>query len=228
MSDWGLIGILATLGLGACIFLIYPLKVKRLVSIALVPIILVLVASGYVVWGGFDQWQIYQQQLESQKQAKKMLRSIKSPDELITKLKQKLDNTPKSAKGWYLLGRLYVNQNDFTQATEAFAKAYKLAPDNEQYVVNYIHGLWKLNNQQFNSRILGLLKDLLDHSPNQPDALAMLAMNSFLSHDYEGAINYWQRLLKLTAPQSEEASAIHKAITKAQERINLTREDKND
>jgi cytochrome c-type biogenesis protein CcmH/NrfG len=157
-----------------------------------------------------------------------MLRSIKSPDELITKLKEKLDNTPKSAKGWYLLGRLYVNQNDFTQATEAYAKAYKLAPANEQYVVNYIHGLWKLNNQQFNSRILRLLKELLDRSPNQPDALAMLAMNSFLSHDYEGAINYWQRLLKLTAPQSEEASAIHKAITKAQERINLTREDKND
>jgi len=228
MSDWWLIGLLGTLILLANVLFLYPLKANRWISILLTPILLALIAAGYASWGSFAQWQVHQRQLESQKQAKHLLNTIKTPEELISKLRAKLDNTPKSAKGWYLLGRLYINQNDFEHATEAFAKAHEFAPDKEQYEVNYIHGLWKLNNQQFNNHIIELLKNLLSRNPNQPDALAMLAMNSFMSHDYEGAINYWQQLLKLTPPQSEEALTIHKAIAKAQERINSNREEKNE
>lgn len=217
MSDWWLFGLLVSLVLGASVFFIYPLKTNKWISIVLMPIVLVFVAGAYFYWGGFAQWQAYQQRLASQEQAKKMLRSLKTPNELITKLKAKLDDSPKSAKGWYLLGRLYWNQNDFEHATDAFAKANQLAPENEDYAVNYIHGLWKLNNQQFNDTIRELLKKLLGRNPNQPDAIAMLAMNAFMSHDYDGAINYWQQLLKSAPSQSEEALAIHKAIARANE-----------
>lgn len=48
----------------------------------------------------------------------------------------------------------------------------------------------------------------------------MLAMHAYLSHDYEAAINYWQRLLQLAPAQSEEALAIRKAIAKAEKQIN--------
>lgn len=228
MNDWWLISLLALLIIGAVAWLSYPLKTSKVTWLLVTPIILLLVISAYLLWGGFAQWQAHQYSLATKEQAKQMLRSIKTPDELIAKLKAKLNETPQSAKGWYLLGRLYSNQNDFAQATEAFATAHKLLPNNEQYTVNYIHGLWTMNNQQFNEPIIIQLKNLLRSNPNQPDALAMLAMHAFMSHDYEGAINYWQRLLKLASPQSEEALAIHKAIAKAQEQLNSLREEKND
>jgi cytochrome c-type biogenesis protein CcmH/NrfG len=219
MNEWWLIAVLSSVATIASIILIHPLKRTKLLSLLLIPFILVLVAGGYFLWGGFDLWQDYIQKNESQKQARQMLRSIKSPQELIAKLKEKLDNTPKSAKGWYLLGRLYSAQNENEHAAEAFAKAYELAPDDEQYAVNYAHGLWQLNNRQFSLPIIQLFNKLLDKNPKQPDALAMLAMNAYMNHDYQSAINYWQRLLELAPPQSDEALAIRKAIAKAQERI---------
>jgi cytochrome c-type biogenesis protein CcmH/NrfG len=136
-------------------------------------------------------------------------------------LRAKLDDSPKSAKGWYLLGRIYSGQNEQQHAVDAFAKAYQFDPQNEQYMVNYAHSLWQLNNRQFTVQITELFSNLLKNNANQPDALAMLAMDAYTSHAYEDAIDYWQRLLKLAPQQSEEAQAIRKAIAKAEEQIKL-------
>jgi cytochrome c-type biogenesis protein CcmH/NrfG len=219
MNEWWLIGLLSGVALVACMVFIYPLKRTKLLSILMMPLLLILVAGGYYQWGGFNLWQDYQQKNRSQEQAQKMLKAVKSPQELIAQLKSKLDNTPKSAKGWYLLGRLYSAQNDNEHASDAFAKAFELAPDNEQYAVNYAHGLWQLNNREFTPAIVELFKKLLNQNPKQPDALAMLAMNAFMHHEPEEAISYWQRLLKLVPPESEEALAIRKAIANAQKDI---------
>jgi cytochrome c-type biogenesis protein CcmH len=227
MSEWWLVSILAALALSAGILLVYPLRRNRTFSLLVLPVILVLVATGYFKWGGFTQWQHYVHDTNSQVLAQQMLKSIKSPQELIDTLKAKLDANPKSAKGWYLLGRLYTSQKDDKSASQAFAKAYHLEPQDEQFAVNYAHSLWQINKQQFNPEIIGIFDTLLKNNPKQPDALAMLAMNAFLSHAYEDSIEYWQRLLSLAPEQSEEASAIRKAIAKAQEHINLGRE-KND
>ena len=59
---------------------------------------------------------------------------------------------------------------------------------------------------------------VLKSNPKQPDALAMLAMDAFLSKAYSQAIAYWERLLVLVPKDSEDALAIRKAIAKAQQR----------
>lgn len=225
MNEWWLLGLLAGLTVLACVFMVYPFKRRLIASLLLAPVIFLVAFTGYFYWGSFGGWQEYVKHLNSQEQAKKMLASVKSPRELIDKLRAKLDDSPKSAKGWYLLGRLYSSQNDKQNAVNAFAKAYQFYPDDEQYAVNYAHSLWVLNNQQFTDQITEIFSRLLKNNPNQPDALAMLAMDAFVSHAYEDAVNYWQRLLKLAPEQSEEAQAIRKAIAKAEEHIKLR--DKN-
>ncbi|HAT7921197.1 TPA: hypothetical protein JBC64_03450 [Legionella pneumophila subsp. pneumophila] len=220
MNEWWLIILLVVLAVFACTLIIYPLRRNRLVSLLLAPIIFIMVFTGYYFWGDFARWQEYLHRNEAQELAQSMLKSIKSPQELIDKLKAKLDVQPESAKGWYLLGRLYSSQKDNQNASLAFAKAHQLKPEDEQFAVNYAHSLWQLSNQQFNPDILEIFHTLLKNNPRQPDALAMLAMHAYLSHDYEAAINYWQRLLQLAPAQSEEALAIRKAIAKAEKQIN--------
>ena len=154
-----------------------------------------------------------------------MLKTINSPQELIDKLRAKLDDSPKSAKGWFLLGRLYSSQKDNPNALKAFTKAYQFQPHEDEFAVNYAHSLWQQNNQQFTPQIKKIFNALLIKNPNQPDALSMLAMDAFVSHAYEDAINYWQRLLLLAPSKSEEAKAIRKAIAKAQEQLNLKHKD---
>lgn len=221
MNEWWLLGFLGAITLLASILISYPLRRPLIGSLVLIPLIFILAFTGYYHWGGFAQWQEYLQYQEKQKKAEAMLKSIKNPQELITKLRAKLDDTPKSAKGWYLLGRLYINQNEKQNAVEAFATAYQFNPSDEQYAVNYAHSLWLLHNRQFTEQIIEIFNNLLKNNPNQPDALAMLAMNAYVREADEDAIGYWQRLLKLAPPQSEEAQAIRKAIAKAQARIQL-------
>lgn len=224
MNEWWLLSMLAGLTVLASIFMMYPLRSSFIAKLLMVPTLFIAAFTGYFFWGDFNGWQRYVQSLVTQEKAQQMLQSIKSPQELIEKLRAKLDNTPKSAKGWYLLGRLYSSQNDTKKAVDAFAKAYQFNPADEQYAVNYAHSLWRVNNQQFTEQSTELFRRLLKKNPNQPDALAMLAMDAFASHAYEDAISYWQRLLKMAPIQSDEAHAIRKAIAQAEERIKLKNE----
>lgn len=222
MNEWWLLSLLIGITGVASILIVYPLIRRHLIaSLLLVPVIFSMAFTGYYFWGGFGKWQEYIQHQEKHEQAEAMLKAIKSPQELIDKLRAKLDDTPKSAKGWYLLGRLYAGQNEKQKAVDAFAKAYQFYPHEEQYAVNYAQSLWQLNNRQFTAQITEIFNKLLKNNPNQPDALAMLAMNAYVSHAYEDAISYWQRLLKLAPPQSDEALAIRKAIAKAEGKIKL-------
>jgi cytochrome c-type biogenesis protein CcmH len=227
MNEWWLLSLFAGLTLLVSIFIVYPFKRRFIASFLLIPVLFIAAFTGYSYWGGFSEWRQYTHRLDAQEQAQKMLQSIKSPQELIDKLRAKLDDSPKSAKGWYLLGRLYSSQDERKNAVNAFAKAYQFGPDDEQYVVNYAHSLWVSNNQQFTKQITELFSRVLKNNPNQPDALAMLAMDAFVNHAYSDAVNYWQHLLKITPAQSEEALAIRKAIAKAEEWIKLRNKNLN-
>lgn len=219
MSSIWLLASLFVVSLIAILCLISPLKTSMVKGFCLGLVLLGGLAGFYLYWGGFVAYDAHQQQEYKKQQVQKLLKKIKSPQALIEQLSKKLDETPQSAKGWYLLGRLYLNQKDQQKALASFAKAHQLSPDNEQYTVNYAFILWEMNNQQFTPQLINLFTELLQHNPEQPDALAMLAMHAFSDHAYEAAIDYWQRLLRLMPPQSKEALAIQKAIAKAQAKL---------
>lgn len=178
-------------------------------------------AFGYWAWGDYFSWNGFLKQQYAREEAQRVMKTTNGPQEIIHKIEQRLAQEPDSAQGWFLLGRLYSHQNQMNQALEAFAKAHQLEPLNEQYSVHYAHGLWVNNKEEFNTPIRKIFKDLLEHNPKQPDALAMLAMDSYLRHDYERAVGYWNQLLQLAPPQSDEAKAIRQAIAKAQRESGL-------
>lgn len=219
MKEWWLIGLLVLIAVSVCVFLVYPMRRERKTVVIVFPLLLGFALSGYMLWGSYESFARYLHQEENRRLAKKMLKSLEGPDALIQQLKAKLDANPKSAKGWYLLGKLYLRQGKKKESLNAFALAHQLQPEEEEYSVYYAHGLWVKNNQEFNPEIRNLFLKLLSKNPNQPDALAMLAMDAYTNQSYENAIQYWQRLLRLATPQSNEALSIRKAIAKAQAQI---------
>jgi cytochrome c-type biogenesis protein CcmH/NrfG len=215
MNEWWFVILLSVIAVFSSLLMVYPFRRHVLASGLLFVVILGALFGGYYSWGGFGQWQDFIQQRQMEQRAQQLLKTVKGPQELIERFKIKLVENPKSAKGWFLLGRLYSSQNDMHNAGNAFAKAYQLEPEDEQFAVSYTYNLWMLHHQQFNSEIIGLFKKVVEKNPNQPDALAMLAMEAFKRQAYEEAITYWQRLLKLAPEDSDEANAIHQAIAKA-------------
>ncbi len=215
MNEWWLLICFLILLLLALSVALYPLRKSRM-ALFLTPVLIVLVGLAYWRWGAWPEWVSHLETSKKQQRIQTMLKSIRDPAELIAKLKSTLRKQPNSARGWYLLGRLYVSQNQWQQANEVFERAHTLQPDDEQITVNYVQNLWQLNHQTFDKTSRALLNSVLQRNANQPDALAMLAMDAYRRHEYQQAINFWQRLLKLVSPQSEEAQAIRKAIAKAQ------------
>lgn len=213
---WRLISLLILLMLALTLAL-YPWRKSRAVILGAAPVMIVLTGLAYWHWGAGLEWTHYLQEGIRQQRAQSLMKTMHDdPAELIAKLKATVEKQPASARGWYLLGRLYVSQNQWQQANDAFATAHQLQPNDEQITVNYAQNLWQLNNQQFDGTIRTLLNDVLKRNASQPDALAMLAMDAYACHEYQRAIDYWQALLKQVSPQSEEAMAIRKAIAKAQ------------
>lgn len=218
MVSYPLFAYLLVFSIIAMALVFFPVRkgVNKIFLIVTPIILLALIFTGYHYWGAGTEWQDYQQQLIKQEQIKALVKSVKGkPQLLIEKLKARLAKEPESARGWYLLGRLYASQNEWQQAFQAYEKAHQLAPDNEEATINYVQSLWHLNHRQFNKEIRELFQLVLQKNPKQPDALAMLAMDAFIRHAYQQAINYWQELLDIVPPQSADAQAIRKAIAKA-------------
>ncbi|KTC65904.1 cytochrome c-type biogenesis protein (plasmid) [Legionella adelaidensis] len=210
-----LIGIFIFLSAIALVLAFYPLRKTKSISILAIFLLAGIVAA-YWQWGGFKSWQLYEKELTKKAQVQALLKQIKDPDELITKLQEKLKDNPNSAKGWYLLGRIYASKGEWEQAEKAFKIAYQLKPHQVKYILNLGQSIWQRNHQEFTPASRKLFKKILEIDKNQPDALAMLAMDAFMSHDYEIAINYWQKLLTLAPENSEESRMIRKAIARAE------------
>lgn len=216
MNEWWLLSIFIVLLMIALGMAYYPLRAQKRWALSALPVLMVIVVASYWQWGALVDWRTSLQDAQKMQQVQAMLKTIKTPSALIEKLKTHLNDKPDNAEGWYLLGRLYSTQNEWDNASDAFKTAYALEPDNSKVIVNYAQSLWELNQQQFNPSIRGLFNHVLQNEPEQPDALAMLAMDAFMNHDYSKAIHFWQRLLKLLAPDSNDAKAIRKAIANAQ------------
>lgn len=219
MNKWWLVTcffLLISLALPAAF---YPLRKSKKVAYLLMPLMIFAAALAYWHWGAMGEWQRFLNRQENQKKIQAVFQTIKSPTQIIERLKARLQEQPNSARGWYLLGRLYASQEQWTQARDAFIKAHQLNADDEATTINYAQSLWQLNHQQFNEPVRKIFKEVLQKNPNQPDALAMLAMDAYMAHNYQLAIDYWQQLLKLAPQQSQEAQMIRKAIAKAQSEL---------
>ncbi len=193
----------------AVVIVVYPYQGKfKRSQFIIVPLLVVCVSAGYWQWGGWIRFTEYNHQQTA-------LKSFKNPQEIIDKLKQHLNASPTSARGWFLLGRLYASQNQWPEAVDAFNRSHLLEPNNEQTTVHYAQSLWQNNQQMFNATIRALFLSILKANPNQPDALSMLAIDAFQEHDYSKAKQYWTHLLSLVPPNSEDAKAIRKAIKRS-------------
>lgn len=214
MMIWNLWAGLAVLFVAALVIAMRSVKQGRWLML---PLLAIVVLPAYYHWGAWASLQRVQDEQRKQEQAKALLATISSSDELIGKLRARLDDTPASARGWYLLGRLYSGQQQWTMARDAYAKSHQLNPDDERATLAYADSLWQLNNQVFDDRIRALLQQVLQKDAKQPDALSMLAMDAFAQKNYALAQRYWRQVLVLMPEHSEEAQALRKAIAKARQ-----------
>lgn len=140
---------------------------------------------------------------------------IQSPDEVIQGLESALADNPNSSKGWYLLGSVYLNLQQYQSAQACMQKAKALAPSESAYMIGYAAAYF-FNHQQ---TLLPDLKQRLQHiaheHPSNTSALNLLAVDAYCHHDFTQAISYWDVVLQQPTIDKDDRQALEQMRAKA-------------
>ncbi len=189
--------------------------VKIALIIAL-PIIAILL---YLHFGASHSLQRYWVLKRQASAVKAELSKIKSPKQVIDRLIAHLKAYPNSAKGWYLLGRLYLGERRYANAVSVLSKAYYLQPKKTEYAIAYAQALFFNQKQHLSKKAKQLLNQVLVKNRNNIPALNLLAIDAYRAHRYKSAVHYWEKMLPLFAPNSKESKMLLMMMAKAQKKL---------
>jgi cytochrome c-type biogenesis protein CcmH len=133
----------------------------------------------------------------------------------IAALAKRLEQNPGDAQGWIMLGRSYTALEKYREASDAYAKATSLKADDADLWADYAFAMAMLNGQRIQGPPLELVKKALKLDPENPKALELAGSAAFEAKNYKEALDYWQRLLQKTPPESELARALSQRISEA-------------
>jgi len=135
----------------------------------------------------------------------------------VAKLAERLKQNPNDAEGWQMLGRSYMILNRFAEAANAYQRASALNDKNAELWANYAEALAMANDRQLAGKPSEALDRALQLDPNNQKALDLAGSAAYQAGNYQKAIDYWQKLLKVLPPGSEELRTISDQIAKAKE-----------
>ena len=145
------------------------------------------------------------------------MRSQQQMEENVNKLAQRLQQNPNDAQGWLMLGRSYMILERFSDAVNAYGRAIALNDKDAGVWADYAEALALANNRQLAGKPTEALARALQLDPRNQKALDLAGSAAYQAGDYKKAMEYWQKLLQLLPPGSEELRTISEQIAKAKE-----------
>ncbi|MHB8534688.1 MAG: tetratricopeptide repeat protein [Sulfuricaulis sp.] len=140
--------------------------------------------------------------------------------EMVARLEKRLADQPDDLDGWLRLGRAYAVLGRTQAAEAAYARAYKLAPDEPQAIAEYAGFLYSSDPQNTEGQVYKLYSRLHQLDPDNQDALWFLGFAAYQKNDYQQALGLWERLMKRLPADSNEATHLRLIIDKT--RVKLT------
>ena len=136
----------------------------------------------------------------------------------VDNLAARLQDNPKDADGWAMLGRSYSALQRFDESVAAFAKADALQPGNAQLLADYADAAAMTQGKRFDGKPAELIQRALQADPNNMKALTLAGSAAFDAGAYDQATGFWQQLLLQVEPRSETAATLRANIADAQRR----------
>ncbi|MGL6017779.1 MAG: tetratricopeptide repeat protein, partial [Gibbsiella quercinecans] len=130
-------------------------------------------------------------------------------------LRTALQHDDRNINDWMMLGRIGVALNNATTATQAFAHAYRLDPNNPEVRLGYAEVLTRSNDPEDNRQAAVLLRKLVADDSSDLRARSLLAFNAFEQGDYPQAIAAWQQMLPLLPAGDRRIDMVKRSIEQA-------------
>jgi cytochrome c-type biogenesis protein CcmH len=118
-----------------------------------------------------------------------------------------------------LLGRYYMGEEDYQQATQTYDVLVAAVPEDAQALAYAAQAEYLAAGRTLGDRARLRAEQALAADPHQRTALGLLGMASFEQQQYRAAIEYWQRLQAMEPPDSESGQMIAQVIETARQRL---------
>lgn len=133
----------------------------------------------------------------------------------VAALAKRLEQNPNDSQGWAMLGRSYLTLEKYSEATNAYAKATAVKPEDADLWADYAFALAMANGRRLQGQPQELISKALKLDPDNPKALELAGSAAFEAKNYKEAVNYWQRLLEKSPPNSELSQTLAGRINRA-------------
>lgn len=130
-------------------------------------------------------------------------------------LRAELHHDPQNLQNWLILGRLGVVLNNAELATQAFAKARQLAPEDYTIALDYASVLTRSGDPGDNGAGNRLLQAILAKRPHDLRVLDLLALNEYQQNNDARAVALWREVLAGLPAADARADAIRQHIAQA-------------
>jgi cytochrome c-type biogenesis protein CcmH len=134
---------------------------------------------------------------------------------LVERLAERMKSDPDNVEGWMLLARSYGAFGRFRESSEAYANAVRLRPGDASLLADYADALGMALGRRLEGEPEKLVARALEVDPRNLKALALAGTAAFERKDYKGAAGYWERMLPLVQPDSDDAQSIRANVDEA-------------
>ncbi|MFL6711929.1 MAG: tetratricopeptide repeat protein [Sulfurifustis sp.] len=135
--------------------------------------------------------------------------------QMVKRLEKRLAEQPNDAKGWARLGRAYEVLGRQAEAEQAFARAYKLAPKDEDVLLAYASFYFARDPTNPSPQAIELFVKLNALNPKDPTTLWALGLAAYNDKKFSQALKYWEPLLAMLPPQHEATQRVRRAVEAA-------------
>ncbi|MGZ8186530.1 MAG: c-type cytochrome biogenesis protein CcmI, partial [Methylobacter sp.] len=139
------------------------------------------------------------------------------PEEIIKMvagLAERLKSQPDDAQGWLMLGRSYKYLQQYPEAVEAFANAYRLLGDQAEVMLLYADALAYANDKNLTGKPAELVFKALALEPENVNGLWLGGMAKVQEGDISAGIKLWRKLEALLPPESDAQKETQSLIAK--------------
>ncbi|MDF3054452.1 MAG: ccmI [Gammaproteobacteria bacterium] len=144
---WILI-VIVTLAVLCALIYVARLSVKETVVFA--SFVFIISLSMYAIFGAYSQLSLYIDKKAHAQRIQKEIQALGGLDDMIQKMEERVHQN-QDAKGWFLLGRLYMRAQRFQDAVHAFAQSNQREPNQPETLASYAEALDLASQQQATS-----------------------------------------------------------------------------
>ncbi len=145
-----------------------------------------------------------------------------SIEELIDRLKARLEKNPADGEGWYLLARTHMSRQEFSEALEALKKSREVLGDHPAILTGMADATAMINSGDLTGKATEYLEKALELEPENTTGLWLGGMAAQQAGKFQLAIDRWARLKPLlgqeVASQQQVQELIDQAVSEARQK----------